>query len=75
MRKSSSAWKICSDVLIVSSIVHVDTRIMSRVRGPCTPLTLVISISAVADGPAIVVSGKVAKDLIFWTPAGTVSTT
>ncbi len=35
------------------------TRMTSSVRGPCTPLMRVISISAVADGPEMVVMGRV----------------
>lgn len=51
------------------------TRITSSVRGPCTPLMRVISMSEVAEGPEIVVNGAVPKVASWRIPSGTVCTT
>lgn len=53
------------------------TSTTSSVRGPCTPSTRLSSMSDVAEGPEIIVSGRPARTASARraTPSGTVSTT
>lgn len=51
------------------------TRMTSRLRGPCTPSTRDSSMSLVADGPLIQVSGRLAEGDSRPTASGTSSTT
>ena len=50
------------------------TRMTSRVRGPWTPLMRIISMSEVAEGPEIVVSGAGRRAAMRRMPSGTVAT-
>ncbi len=58
-----------------SSYPTARTRRTSTVRGPCTPLTLVISMSTVPDGPENRVIGLVLTAISSRMPSGTVSRT
>ena len=59
---------------VARPVNYTDTIITSSTLGPCTPFTRVISISAVAEGPAMVVTGLVRRPPSARSPSGTVST-
>ena len=59
---------------VARSVSYTATIITSNTLGPCTPFTRVISISAVAEGPAMVVTGLVRRPPSARSPSGTVST-